>query len=377
MLSYMYSTGFTGYMSTVSSSWPKSYALPKGRLRYRSSTSAAGIYVAWIWRSDSWPSRVGIKSSAYSTCIGLLQYVNRSRPRSYPTCTYRYHGAKWIIASMTRVSSVMFGFPPCHKRRSRMMIEPFFTVGCEGGLIALRSSTRSFLIRPLALSPCCPTWHSRFEPIWLPSQISVLPFSAVMSTRGTFKTNANGQSGCLMSASEWVGWDWGGESALGERAVFPETNDSLGLGPRTADVTCIAMRLRKILGSKCSWVRGGSCWIFLIAARSVLHPDPCWILTLCCSCRACSLLSISRKEHPGPSFCWVCPIWTFRSHSLGPRDRPYAKLELRFRDYSMSAFLLKPPLARFGRQLVLKRVSPSSLKRVSACEGEIQNLINI
>lgn len=167
------------------------------------------------------------------------------------------------MANITRGAFEKFGFPACHKRKSRMIREPFFTTGCDGGRSWARFSSKSILILPLALSPCFPSWAARDASRCVPSQISVLPFSGVISTKGTLTTNAKGQFGWSKSASECTGWDCGGDSGVGGIAVFPERKESLGLGPRTVEVTWVARGLSKILVSKYFCVVGGSCWMFL------------------------------------------------------------------------------------------------------------------
>ena len=54
-------------------------------------------------------------------------------------------------------------------------------------------------------------------------------------------TNANGMHGWSKSASLCVGWDAGGESDVGGRAVLPETKRRDGQGPRVVDVTWVTM----------------------------------------------------------------------------------------------------------------------------------------
>lgn len=109
------------------------------------------------------------------------------------------------MANMTLVEFVKLGFPACHKRKSRMTTEPFLTTGCKGGHSTTRFSSNSLLILPLALSPCFPSWEASDVKTCVPSQTSVLPFSGVISTKGTFTTNANGHLGCSKSASECTG----------------------------------------------------------------------------------------------------------------------------------------------------------------------------
>lgn len=124
------------------------------------------------------------------------------------------------------------------------------------------------LDHPLARSPWSPSCASLFENEWVPSQTSVLPFSGVISISPMLTTSANGELGCAKSASEWVGCAL--DSIPGDRgsALFPETKDNLGFGPRTEDVTCVAIGLRKISGEKYFFVRGGSCWILLCKVSS-------------------------------------------------------------------------------------------------------------
>jgi hypothetical protein len=81
-----------------------------------------------------------------------------------------------------------------------------------------------------------------------------------------FTTSANGELGWSKSASEWIGCDCGSTPRAGGKAVFPDTNDNLGFGPRTEDVICVASGFRKISGSKYFFVRGGSCWMFLFGS---------------------------------------------------------------------------------------------------------------
>lgn len=76
-------------------------------------------------------------------------------------------------------------------------------------------------------------------------------------------TSAKGLHGCAKSASECTGWDFGGDEGVGGRAELPDTNESLGFGPRIEDVICVAMGLRKKSRSKYFLERGGSCCIFL------------------------------------------------------------------------------------------------------------------
>lgn len=167
------------------------------------------------------------------------------------------------MASMTLIWSEKFGLPACQSLKSRIMTEPFLTVGWDGGLTALRRSNKSSKILPLALSPCLPSCEAILDSVWVPSHTSVLPFSFVISTRGTLTTRANGLMGWLKSASECTGCDWGGDSLVGGSAVLPETNDNRGLGPRTELVTWVASAFMMMLGSKNSFVIGGSCWMFL------------------------------------------------------------------------------------------------------------------
>lgn len=54
-------------------------------------------------------------------------------------------------------------------------------------------------------------------------------------------TSAKGMEGWSKSASVCVGWDAGGESKVGGRAVLPEMKRREGWGPRVVDVTCVMM----------------------------------------------------------------------------------------------------------------------------------------
>lgn len=100
-------------------------------------------------------------------------------------------------------------------------------------------------MQPLARSPCAPSWSAILVSLCVPSQISVDPFSGFMVTSGTFMTSAKGMLGWPKSASVWVGWEAGGESGVGGRAVLPEMKRRDGYGPRVVDVTWVTM------GSEC------------------------------------------------------------------------------------------------------------------------------
>ena len=73
-------------------------------------------------------------------------------------------------------------------------------------------------------------------------------------------TSAKGEEGCAKSASECTGWRVGGDEG---RAELAEMNESLGFGPKTEEVICVAIGFRKISGSKYVFDNGGSCWMFL------------------------------------------------------------------------------------------------------------------
>ena len=90
-----------------------------------------------------------------------------------------------------------------------------------------------------------------------------------MVISGMFTTSANGDVGCAKSASEWTGWRCGAIGGVGGRAELPEIKDNLGLGPRIEEVTCVAMGLRKMAGSKYVFDRGGSCWMLLLGSVSL------------------------------------------------------------------------------------------------------------
>ena len=138
---------------------------------------------------------------------------------------------------MTLGSVLKFGFPPCHNLKSLMTTLPFLTTGWLGPLAFLRSSRRRFLMRPLARSPCSPSWSAMVVLLCVPSQISVDPFSGVMVTSGTLMTSAKGMVGWSKSASLCVGCDAGGESLVGGSAVLPDMKRREGQGPRVVDVT--------------------------------------------------------------------------------------------------------------------------------------------
>lgn len=70
-------------------------------------------------------------------------------------------------------------------------------------------------------------------------------------------TSANGMDGWSKSASVCVGCEAGGESAVGGRAVLPETKRREGKGPRVVDVTWATMGsergIRWIVGPVGAW----------------------------------------------------------------------------------------------------------------------------
>lgn len=96
-------------------------------------------------------------------------------------------------------------------------------------------------MRPLALSPCAPSWSAMVVVLCVPSQISVEPLAGVMVTRGMFMTRAKGMVGWLKSASLWVGWDSGGVVAVTGRAVLPDMKRREGWAPRVVDVTWVTI----------------------------------------------------------------------------------------------------------------------------------------
>lgn len=81
-------------------------------------------------------------------------------------------------------------------------------------------------------------------------------------------TSANGEFGCAKSASECVGWAFGSISGDRGSALLPDMKDSLGPGPTTDGVTCVASGLSRMSREKYRSVRGGSCWIFLCKAST-------------------------------------------------------------------------------------------------------------
>jgi hypothetical protein len=111
-------------------------------------------------------------------------------------------GGNLLNASITLASWVQLPLPQCQSRKSRTIIDPFGTIGCEGGLICLRSSSKFVFILPLARSPWAPSWVCSPASTWVPSHTSVDPFSGFMVTSGTLTTRANGCEGWSKSASE-------------------------------------------------------------------------------------------------------------------------------------------------------------------------------
>jgi hypothetical protein len=96
-------------------------------------------------------------------------------------------------------------------------------------------------MRPLARSPCAPSWSAMVVPACVPSQISVEPFCGVIVTNGTLMTRAKGTEGWSKSASLCVGCEAGAESAVGGRAVLPDIKRRKGWGPSAVDVTWVMM----------------------------------------------------------------------------------------------------------------------------------------
>lgn len=84
---------------------------------------------------------------------------------------------------------------------------------------------------------------------------------------GMLTTIANGEDGCAKSASECVGCAFGSTPGEGGSALLPEMKLRRGRGPSMDEVTCVASGFKKISLSKNFFVRGGSCWMFLLMLK--------------------------------------------------------------------------------------------------------------